>query len=69
MHVYLWLAHMARTEADELAYAWPQRDGWEAERDELMDAADRCASRAFGDLDRGERDRMWRAAMDAWGTP
>lgn len=65
-HVYLWLAHMASSEADSLVYAYPRPDGWEAEHDEWRDVSDRCFERGTRGLDEDQQRAAWRDAMQAW---
>lgn len=65
-HVYLWLAHMATTEADAIAYAYPRPDGWDADHEEWEGVADRCAERVLAGLDDEQRSAAWSEAMGAW---
>ena len=67
--VWLWLSHLARTDADAIAYAWPRPEGSEGE----MNAADAAAQRFFAkacEVAGGELpEEAWRLAFDAFGRP
>lgn len=67
--VWLWLAHMAHTEADAIAYAWPRPLRWAEEVEINARAADSCIKRAERALGGEIPDELWAHALESFGTP
>lgn len=66
--VWLWLQHLARTDADRHQYAWPSTPETQAECGAALDAADRFAAKADEVAGGTITDHQWREAMDAFHT-
>jgi hypothetical protein len=69
VRVALWLSHLYRAEADDIAYAYPRRDGCDLAYAELDNASHAMYAHAL-QLAGGEVSELeWLAALDDFGNP
>ena len=70
--VQLWLAYTAMLECDDLQYAYPRPEGWEAEYDRLQGLVERLTKEAYrrlGAKTARARGKAWRSAVAEFLAP
>ncbi len=66
--VWIWLAYWASAEADEEAYAYPRRSGWEERHAAALEASERFHDK-LDELGGPPGEEEWGAAIEAFSRP